>query len=597
MPTPQPQFKPLNLMRHLMLIAIEWGIVFSIFFLMNPSRMSTPTAMAFFFFCVIAIMHSLALASRAAVEKFHEGFIAWRYVRRHKGSWVTLYVGLGFLFASSALVVAVEFIRPEKVLGMDVAPTMVMQGLQYAAIGTARLGWWIVVYGVLIRYFSVFTTISTFGVYLGISSLVAVLSVMGGFENDLRQKIVAARAHITVRKPDAIFDDYRPIVQKLKKEKSVKGVAAFLESEVMVTSQTNLAGVVLRGIRPNEIAAVTDLPRFLRGKHASGTLANLQHPERLGVIPAMPFSLKATSMPASQPSGLNSKRANSQPTSQKLEVASRPSILPIRKKRPIYPGVIIGSELANSLRLYVGDDVNIVSPVGGMSPAGPIPKSRPFRVAGIFYSGMYEYDMKFAYILMSEARRFLGVGDEITGAELKMHNEQDAPSLAARLSKELGNDYEIKDWQQLNRSLFSALKLEKIVMFIVLFFIVIVATFSIVTNLIMMIYEKSREIGALKAIGATNGSLLRVFMFAGLFIGGLGVILGIIEGVGICTYLAHVGMPINAEVYYIAKLPVKMNAFDIALVGVSGVILSFLAAIFPALRAGRLLPVQALRND
>jgi lipoprotein-releasing system permease protein len=265
--------------------------------------------------------------------------------------------------------------------------------------------------------------------------------------------------------------------------------------------------------------------------------------------------------------------------------------------RPIYPGIIIGAELAKNLRLYVGDDVNVVAPLGGMSPAGPIPKSKPFRVAGVFYSGLYEVDNKFAYVTIPAAQRFLGLGDEISGIEIRVLKLSDAAPLAAAVRRRLGKSgHKVEDWRQRNVNLFSALKLEKLVMFIVLGFIVLVASFSIVTNLNMVVLEKVREIAALKAMGAANVSLLKVFMYAGLYIGIIGMLIGVLSGVGVCTFLANVGLPLDPEIYYISELPVRMNPIDIGIVALGGVLLSFAATIYPALIAARLRPADGMRR-
>ena len=265
--------------------------------------------------------------------------------------------------------------------------------------------------------------------------------------------------------------------------------------------------------------------------------------------------------------------------------------------RPVYPGIIIGSELALNLRLDIGEDVNLVSPLGGMSPMGPMPKSRPFRVAGIFYSGMYEYDTKFAYITLPEAQRFLGLDDEVTGLEIKADHVEHALPVAANVRNRLGKSYRVRDWQQINQSLFSALKLEKFMIFFLLTFIVLVACFSIVTNLVTIVLQKVKEIAALKAIGAASTSLMRVFIYSGLYIGVIGVSAGVVEGIAICTYLAHIGLPLDPEVYYIAQLPVRIAPRDIGAVAIAATTLCLLATIYPALRASQLRPVDGLRGD
>jgi lipoprotein-releasing system permease protein len=239
--------------------------------------------------------------------------------------------------------------------------------------------------------------------------------------------------------------------------------------------------------------------------------------------------------------------------------------------------------------------VNVVAPLGGMSPAGPIPRSKPFRVAGIFYSGMYEYDTKFVYVTIPAAQRFLGFDDEVTGIEIKTRRREDAQEVAAALQRQLPG-LRVQDWRQVNVSLFSALKLEKFVMFVVLTFIVIVAAFSIVTNLIMVVLSKTRDIAALKTMGVTPLSALKIFFSAGLYIGVIGMLLGVLTGVGVCLFLHYVGLPLDPEVYYISELPVRMSPLDITWVGLAALVLSFLATLYPSLVAARLRPVDGLRR-
>ena len=600
---------------------------------------------------------------RFATRRSYEWLLAWRCLRvQHRRSWVPLVVGCGMLVIAVGVALAATFAgRP----GPDgsVSPTALQRGLQLGALFVGAAGHWVVFFGFLMLFFSLFTTISIFTVFLGIEALVAVLSMMGGFEHDLREKILATTAHVVISRPKAAFTDYRSVVRRVDRAQGVLAASPYLESEVMITSQTNLSGVVLRGIDPARIRKVTDLARFLKAEGGAGSLDNLVHPRRLARIPearfrpmvtvplgkpppgadpevdpgdgdsadkpgdagpgiARPGGASATSRPTASPgrrawpfSGAGGETGQEAPASMP---ASMPTSMPLARAgvlsrldpwdaagrvgarvppRPVYPGVIIGAELAKNLRLYVGDDVNVVAPLGGMSPAGPIPKSKPFRVAGIFYSGLYEYDNKFAYVTMAAAQRFLGVDDEVTGIELKVAGLSQAGVVADRLRKPLSRrGYKVEDWRQRNVNLFSALKLEKLVMFIVLTFIVLVASFSIVTNLNMVVLEKVREIAALKAMGAQNGSLLRVFLYAGLYIGIIGMLVGVMAGVGICVFLSEVGLPLDPEIYYISELPVRMDPVEIAIVALAGVGLSFLATIYPSLLAAGMRPAFGLRR-
>ncbi len=266
-----------------------------------------------------------------------------------------------------------------------------------------------------------------------------------------------------------------------------------------------------------------------------------------------------------------------------------------RSERKILPGVVVGRELAKNLRVFVGDDVNVVSPMGDIGPTGPIPKAKPFRTAAIFFSGMYEYDSKYVYMALPAAQKFLSLDDEVTGLELKLQNPEDSGPVMERVRAALGPGFEIADWKELNRSLFSALKLEKIAMFIALCFIIVVAAFSIVSNGIMLVLEKGREVAILKSMGASDGAVQRIFVLLGLYMGVLGTTFGVLTGCGVCWALDHFGLPLDTDVYYITKLPVNVNAGELLAVLFASLLLSLLATLYPARLAAQLRPVDGLR--
>jgi lipoprotein-releasing system permease protein len=226
-----------------------------------------------------------------------------------------------------------------------------------------------------------------------------------------------------------------------------------------------------------------------------------------------------------------------------------------------------------------------------------MPKLKPFRVAGHFYTGMYEFDSKLAYVSLPEAQKFLGMGDEVTGIEVRTVNADRAREVADAIAARIGPGYEVRSWEELNRGLFMALKLEKIAMFVVLTFIALVASFSIISNLIMLVTEKGREVAILKSMGARDWAILRIFFAEGLYIGLLGLGLGLTFGIGNCLLIARFGLPLNPDVYYIQKLPVVMRAGEIAGVGLAALGLCCLATLYPARVASRMRPVEGLRYE
>ena len=269
-----------------------------------------------------------------------------------------------------------------------------------------------------------------------------------------------------------------------------------------------------------------------------------------------------------------------------------------RETRETLPGIIIGQELARSLRLYLGDEVNVVAPLGALGPAGPMPKSRPFRVAGIFYSGMYEYDMKYTYVTLPTAQRFLNTGDAIHGIEIKTSDTERAPQVAELLRTTLKDrGVRVRDWQALNSRLFGALAVEKLVMFILLGIAILVASFCIAATLMLMVQEKGRQIAVLKAIGSPDRAIVTVFVLEGLMIGAGGATLGLFLGYMMCFAFEHFGVRMNPEVYYIDKLPVHIEPSEFILVGIASVLVCLLVTIYPAILGSRLRPVDALRYE
>jgi len=406
------------------------------------------------------------------------------------------------------------------------------------------------------------TLISIGGVAIGVWALTVVLSVMSGFEADLKRKILGHNAHgMVLTYGQDEFDGWRGVREKVLGVKGVAGATPFLYNEVMLSAGQNLTGAILKGIDVDTVGTVTDLPKNVE----DGDLSWLRAPEKI-------------------PQG---GRAGAEPGAGEAP----------RKARPL-PGIVIGRELARALRVFVGDQVSVVSPFGDLGPAGPQPKSRPFHVAAIFYSGMYEYDSKFAYMDLAEGQKFFGAGETITGLELKVDDVDTARAVMGRVVFALGGwPFRAKDWGELNRSLFSALQMEKVVMAVILGFIVLVASFIIVATLIMLVLEKTREIAVLKSMGAGVPSVMKIFVAEGVIIGAVGTAFGLILGYGSCLLIDRVGIPLDPEVYYISNLPVLIEPAQFALVTLAALALSYLATIYPATKAARLRPVDGLRAE
>lgn len=398
------------------------------------------------------------------------------------------------------------------------------------------------------RFISLITWISVGGIALGVAALLTVIAVMTGFEEDLRDKILSTNAHVVVlsHDPDGITDTAK-VLAAVEGAPGVIGASPFILSQVMLTTPRGVSGVMFNGIDPRRIARVAALPDEM----VEGSVDAL---------------------------------------------ADRPAVVDGDQLRP---GILLGRELARTLGVYLQDDVSVVSPVGEPSPmGGMIPKIRVFRVVGIFATGMYEYDNSLAYVSVASAQEFLGMGTAVTGITVKTADFFHASETAAELQRRLGFPYWARDWIDMNRNLFSALKLEKITMFVILTLIVLVAAFNIVSGLIMTVMEKGREIAILQSMGATRRFVRRIFLWQGIVIGVSGTTLGLLIGVAICMVLKHwhfIELP--GDVYYFTTLPVEIRWSDFALVTAAAIALSFLATLFPSWQAARFDPVEALRYE
>lgn len=411
---------------------------------------------------------------------------------------------------------------------------------------------------------SVITGVSMVGVTVGVTALIIVLAVMQGFEITLRDKILGSNAHLVVLSNDGEFEDHRALADRVQAVEGVVAAAPFVYYEVMIRSQWAAAGAVIKGIDVERSGGVTDVVANLE-RGPEGPLTTLA--EREAVV-------RALSSPA-------------------------PAIAQDVDDTEQLPGIIIGRELALQLAVTVGDKVHLINPIGGgTGPMGmPVPHVRPFRVSGVFYSGMFEYDTKWTYLAIADAQEFLKMGDTATGIEARVADLDAVEVIADKVGLELPWPFYTRHWKNLNSNLFSALKLEKIVMGLILSLIVAVASLNIVGTLILIVVTRAREISILRAMGASKATVRMIFVFQGLIIGIVGTTMGTVLGLAGCELLKVIEFPLDTDVYFLDKLPVVVEAGNVVIVAISAVLICFLATIYPATVAADIDPVEGLRYE
>ncbi|MBD5552894.1 MAG: FtsX-like permease family protein [Desulfovibrio sp.] len=387
----------------------------------------------------------------------------------------------------------------------------------------------------------VISLMSILGVGLGVGALVLVLGVYNGMSTDLRDKILGANSHgIVMSHVTSAFGEQLPeIMRRVTATRGVVAAMPFIYSEVMLSAGSGVKGVVLRGIDPDTAPAVLTMLQPL----AEGALRRLD--------------------------------------------ADSP------------PGIIIGDDLAKRLHIGPGSRVNILSPAGQKGVAGYQPSVKPFEVAGIFKTGMFEYDSSLAFTSMPAARQAMGYPDDyISGIEITVDDLFNADKTALALAEELGAPFYVRSWMEMNANIFAALKLEKIGMFILLTMVVLIGSFSIVTSLVMLVMEKTRDIAVMMAMGATPAMIRRIFMLQGLIIGVIGTLSGYAFGLTLGWLLKKyqfIKLPEN--VYTLDHLPIIITVPDVLIIGASAMLLCFLATLYPAAQAARLEPAEAMRFE
>jgi lipoprotein-releasing system permease protein len=391
-------------------------------------------------------------------------------------------------------------------------------------------------------FISLISYISIGGVTIGVAALIIVLSVMNGFETQVRDRIIGSDAHIRLGTfhEDGIAN-VDSVMARIRGIHHISGMSPYVLDKGMIRDGNRTEGVVIRGIDPVTAGQVSDLPQqIVRGGLHLGTMDVTGH-ENL-------------------------------------------------------PGIVLGRYLADRLYATLGDTVVIFSP----GAAGPFmqPRAKQFNVAGIFETGLYEYDDIFAYISIPQAQELFHLPGRVTGIEIRLDDFEKAALVKESIEKTLGYPYNPRTWFEMHRNLFSWMKIEKWMTFILLSLIIIVAAFNIISSLIMVVLEKKREIGILKSMGATNAGIRRIFIYEGLAVGIIGTVLGTILGWGMCSLqIKYHFFSLPPDVYFLSELPILMKAGDFLLISLATLVLCFLASIYPASKAAALVPVEAIRNE
>lgn len=395
------------------------------------------------------------------------------------------------------------------------------------------------------HFISFISIVSMAGIALGVMALIVVLSVMNGFQEELRARILGVAAHLEISGPDDRLADWRGVLAQTRQNPEVVAGAPYVSTQGMLANGDRVRGAILRGVVPDLENRVADFAGHMK----AGRLEDL---------------------------------------------------------KPGAFGIVLGAELARALNVVPGDRLVLLTPQGNITPAGVMPRIKQFTVAGIFEAGMFEYDSGLALIHLRDAQKLLRLGEDVSGVRLKLDEIFRAPFVVQALSQSLSGRFFLTDWTQSHANFFRAVAIEKRMMFLILLLIVAVAAFNIVSTLVMAVTDKQADIAILRTLGARPASIMKIFIVQGAFIGVFGTLLGFVGGVALALNLETVvpvieriaGMDLfPADVYYISELPSKLVWSDVAIITGVSLFISLVATLYPSWRASRIQPAEALRYE
>ncbi|HNW81828.1 MAG TPA: ABC transporter permease [bacterium] len=411
---------------------------------------------------------------------------------------------------------------------------------------------------------SLISLISVSGLALGVAALITVLSVMDGFLIQMKKTVLNSTSHANIYKLLGDFDNYDEMSEKISKINGIKGISPVVFNEVLISSGREITGALLNGVDSKTYYKVANIPEMM----IKGNFGCLD-PEKLC-------------------SGRNNKTEHEKNVDDFLG-----------EKDSSIPPVIIGSGIASKLKADIGSVITVVGSKGKKTRTEEsAPVSRNFKVAGIFDTGLYDYDSRYLYAGITDVQNFLEIGRNTSFLSIRVENIDQIKDITEMVMNETGGfPYAVQDWEEMHKTTFRFLELQKIVMFVILIFIILVASFGIITTLIMLVISKTREVSVLRALGVKRSTIAGIFMFDGFIIGLAGTVLGALLAVAACLILKQINFPLSKEIYFFSTLPVEMSVFSFLSVSLSSLLISVIATLYPCIKASGITPVEGLRYE